>query len=59
VGAEPDAPFASVSAAATAARWFRFESDAPWFCRVAWDVGLVVQREDGRSLAVLAATDED
>ena len=26
---------------------------------VAWDVGLAAEREDGRSLAVLAATDTD
>ena len=59
VGAGPAAHFEEVHAAATASRWFGFASDARWFHRVAWDVGLAVQREDGGSLAVLAATDED
>ena len=46
-------------AAAAAARWLGFACDAPWFERVAWDVGLAAVREDGRSLAVLAVTDTD
>ncbi len=39
--------------------WFLFEGESAWFYNVAWDIGLAVLRPDGRSLAILAATDTD
>jgi uncharacterized protein (TIGR02996 family) len=37
--------------------WVRFDGD--WFDHIAWDLGLIALRPDGRSLAVLAAADTD
>ena len=39
--------------------WFSFEAESEWFYNVAWDLALAVLRPDGRSLAILAATDTD
>ncbi len=39
--------------------WWTFEAANDWFRRLAWDVGVVCLRPGGRSLAVLAATDND
>lgn len=44
---------------AEGSRWWTFAAANDWFHRVAWDLGVVCVRPDGRSLAVLAATDED
>ncbi len=38
--------------------WFYFEN-SPWFFSVAWDKGIICLRENGKELAVLAATDTD
>lgn len=40
-------------------KWFSFLAQTQWFSRVAWDLGIVVLRPPGNSLAVLAATDTD
>lgn len=63
-GAPADATWEHVQDLAQRSFWFRFDADdveggSSWFCQVAWDFGLIVVRPDGRSLAVLAATDED
>lgn len=39
--------------------WLYFDAQTSWFFQVAWDFGLVALRPDGKSLAVLAATDTD
>jgi hypothetical protein len=39
--------------------WWTFDAANEWFRRVAWDLGVLCLRPGGRSLAVLAATDED
>jgi hypothetical protein len=39
--------------------WFSFEGEGAWFYNVAWDFALAVLRPDGKSLAILAATDTD
>lgn len=41
------------------AAWLYFEGETLWFNRVAWDLGVLALRPDGRSLGVLAATDSD
>jgi len=50
---------ARMSAFAERCSWWRFESEAPWFHNVAWDVGLMCVRPDGAALAAVAATDTD
>src|SRR5262249_39710491 len=42
---------------ATRCQWACCDAASGWFYQVAWDVGLLAVRPDGRSLAVLAATD--
>jgi uncharacterized protein (TIGR02996 family) len=39
--------------------WVSFGAASGWFYQVTWDVGLLAVRPDGRSVAVLAATDTD
>lgn len=43
----------------TGGTWWTFDAANEWFARVAWDIGVVCLRRDGRSLSVLAATDVD
>lgn len=59
LGLREDTPVAVVAEAVRKATWVEFEADSMWFYRIAWDFGLAVLRPDGRSLAVLAATDTD
>lgn len=40
-------------------RFCLFDADAAWWYHVAWDLGVAVRRPDGRTLALLAATDTD
>jgi hypothetical protein len=47
----------AVAAAAERCRWAYFDAASWWLEHVGWDIGLVVVRPDGLSLAVLAATD--
>ncbi len=51
-----------LDAVATAARgctYLTFRAPGPWFHDIAWDLGLLALRADGRSAAVLAATDAE
>lgn len=59
VGAGDDDTPAQVLALAARAAWFSFDADSGWFDHVAWDLGLLALRPDGRTLALLAATDTD
>jgi hypothetical protein len=59
VGAPADATIAAVEPVAQAATFLGFRAPGPWFFDVAWDLGLLVLRPDGRSVAVLASTDSD
>lgn len=43
----------------TGCTWWTFDAANDWFARVAWDIGIVCLRRNGRELAVLAATDVD
>ncbi|MEV7120460.1 DUF6183 family protein [Kitasatospora griseola] len=54
-----DAGLPAAEARATACHWFAFDARAPWFDRIAWDLGLAALTPDRRRLAVLAATDTD
>ncbi len=40
-------------------RWFGFDATGGWFHNASWDVGIAALRPDGKSLALLAATDTD
>ena len=59
VGARDDASVETVAALAKQCTWWEFTAENDWFFQVAWDLGLVALRPQGRSLAVLAATDTD
>jgi hypothetical protein len=59
VGAPDDAPVAELERRAMDHSWYEFDADTDWYCRIAWDLGLVVVAPDGRRLTVLAATDTD
>jgi hypothetical protein len=58
-GAAGDAGPEEVMALAQRCTWYRFDAGSAWYTHVFWDLGLVAVRPDGRSLAVLAATDTD
>lgn len=49
----------ATSAIAESSGWVQFSADSKWFQQVAWDIGIACLRPDGRSIAVLAATDTD
>jgi Family of unknown function (DUF6183) len=49
----------SIEVLAKRCTWVSFVCDSEWFYHVAWDLALLAIRPDGRSLAVLAATDTD
>jgi uncharacterized protein (TIGR02996 family) len=57
-GCPPTAGPEAVEQAAGACRWFTF-GGTQWFAQVAWDLGLFCLRPDGRTVALLAATDAD
>ena len=59
VGADEGASIGSVAALAGRCAWFSFSAKSAWFYEVAWDLGLMALRPDGRALAMLAATDTD
>ncbi|PYI57480.1 DUF6183 family protein [Paenibacillus flagellatus] len=58
-GVPDDADIPSAIERIEGCHWSYFEAPTPWFRQVAWDVGIVALRPDGRTLAVLAATDTD
>lgn len=47
------------AAQASVCAWHFFNAKSAWFYDIAWDVGLLALRPNGRTLAVLAATDTD
>lgn len=59
VGADDADTPAQIESLAGRAAWFSFDVDSGWFDHVAWDLGLLALRPDGRTLALLAATDTD
>jgi hypothetical protein len=59
VGARDDASVETIAALAKQCTWWEFTAENDWFFQVAWDLGLLALRPQGRSLAVLAATDTD
>jgi hypothetical protein len=58
-GAPAGAEVSEIEALADRSTFLTFRSPGPWFFDVAWDIGALVLRPDGRSVAVLAATDND
>jgi hypothetical protein len=59
-GADRYASCAQVEEQARACTWFRFETNAEWFCNdLMSDFGIAALTPDGRALTVLAATDTD
>jgi hypothetical protein len=59
VGAPAGADVAAIDTLAAASTFLTFRAPGPWFHDVAWDVGALALRSDGRSAAVLAATDAE
>ena len=49
----------AVAAVARRCAYLTFRAPGPWFHDIAWDLGLLALRADGRSAAVLAATDAE
>lgn len=58
-GAATNASIGQVASFISDCAWFSCRTKAGWFYDVAWDVGLLALRPDGRTLAALAATDTD
>jgi uncharacterized protein (TIGR02996 family) len=58
-GASDKESVQSIAAAVERCMWFSFDAASEWFYQIAWDLGLMVIRQDGMSLAVLAASDTD
>jgi hypothetical protein len=59
VGAPPGATIETIDALAKKCTFLSFRAPGPWFHDVAWDLGVLVLREEGRTAAVLAATDAE
>ena len=47
----------ALEARGAACVYLSFRTSGPWFHDVAWDLGILAVRDDGKSVAVLAATD--
>ncbi len=47
----------ALEARSAACVYLSFRTPGPWFHDVAWDLGILALRDDGKSVAVLAATD--
>lgn len=58
-GMDADAKVTSVAEASASCAWLTFRAAGPWFHDVAWDLGIVALRPDGKTVAVLAATDNE
>ncbi len=58
-GSDSSASVEDTAALAGACAWSFCIAKSEWFYDVAWDLGLLALRPDGRTLAVLAATDTD
>jgi len=50
---------AAIDAIAAKATFLGFRAPGPWFYDVAWDLGALALRPDGKTVAVLAATDTE
>ncbi len=59
VGAPVGATIDAIDALANKCAFLSFRAPGPWFHDVAWDFGVLVLREGGRTVAVLAATDAE
>jgi hypothetical protein len=59
VGAPEGAGIEAIDVAAANSAFLSFRAPGPWFHDVAWDLGVLVLRADGRTVAVLAATDNE
>ena len=59
VGADKDADIHEIASLASKCVWFCIIAKSKWFHNIFWDLGLLALRPDGRTLAVLAATDTD
>lgn len=59
VGEPENAGVPAIAAKAERCAFLRFGAKGPWFYDIAWDIGALVLRPDGESLAVVAATDTD
>jgi hypothetical protein len=59
VGAAPAATADAIAAIAAKCAFLTFRAPGPWFHDVAWDLGAVALRQDGATVAVLAATDTE
>ena len=59
IDAKPDATLAELDALAPSAQFLMFGASGEWWNDVAWDLGVLAVRQDGASVAVLAATDAD
>lgn len=59
VAAPADAAVEAIEALAKKCTFLTFRAPGPWFHDVAWDLGALVLRPDGATVAVLAATDNE
>jgi hypothetical protein len=59
VGAPPTADVATLEALGNTCTFLAFRAPGPWFYDIAWDFGALALRPDGRSVAILAATDAE
>jgi len=59
VGAPEGADVSAIDKLATTSAFLSFRAPGPWFHDVAWDLGALALRSDGRSVAVLAASDNE
>jgi hypothetical protein len=59
IGAPADAGPLEIQAASSACSFAAFTVSSSWFYTVAWDLGIMAVRQDGRTVAVLAASDTD
>jgi len=59
VDAPVDAPVADLADLCAKCAFLTFRAPGPWFHDVAWDLGSLALRHDGKSVAVLAASDTE
>lgn len=59
VGLDDAASIEKINEEALSCAWLDFAGQGDWFNNIAWDVGIACLRRDGKSLAIVAATDTD
>ena len=59
VDAAPDASVSEVDELTCEAAFFVYVTQGPWFHDIAWDLGVAALRPDGKTVAVVAASDSD